>query len=119
MRVWSDTVGDGPALVLTHGWGATAEMWRPQLPVLAAHHRVARWDLPGHGRSNAPDDPDAYTHDAALAALTALVDETAVLGGHSLGGYLSLAFALRHPERVRGLVLLSTGPGYRDPEARE
>jgi pimeloyl-ACP methyl ester carboxylesterase len=94
-------------------------MWEPQVVALAPHARVVTWDLRGHGRSEHPDDAAAYTHDVALADLDALVGERAILVGHSLGGQLSLSFALRHPHRVVGLGLLSTGPGYRDPDGRE
>lgn len=111
--------GDGPVtVVLTHGWGATAHMWEPQVSALAPHARVVTWDLRGHGRSPSPDDPAAYSVDVVLADLDGLVgDGPAVLVGHSLGGQLSIGFALRHPDRVAGLGLLSTGPGYRDRAA--
>ena len=105
--------------MLTHGWGATAHMWEPQVDALASVARVVTWDLRGHGRSPSPLDPAAYSQEAALADLEALVgDGPAILVGHSLGGQLSIAFTLRHPERVAGLGLLSTGPGYRDETAR-
>lgn len=106
--------------MLTHGWGATAHMWEPQLDALAARARVVTWDLRGHGRSASPDDASAYSQDVALADLAELVGAgPAVLVGHSLGGQLSIAFTLRHPDRVAGLGLLSTGPGYRDDAARD
>ena len=108
----------GPLVVFTHGWGATAHMWRPQVDALGAHARITTWDLRGHGRSPSPDDPSAYDLDVALADLDALVTEPAVLVGHSLGGVLSLTYALRRPSRVLALGLLSTGPGYRNAGAR-
>jgi pimeloyl-ACP methyl ester carboxylesterase len=118
--VWSRVDGDGDVtVVLTHGWGATAHMWEPQVDALRAHARVVTWDLRGHGRSPSPDDPAAYSPDIALDDLDGLVGERAVLVGHSLGGQLSLAFALRHPDRVLALGLLSTGPGYRDAAGRD
>jgi len=118
--VWYEVDGDGPpTVVLTHGWGATAHMWEPQVAALRDRARVVTWDLRGHGRSPSPDDASAYSHDIALDDLDALVGERAILVGHSLGGQLSLSFALRHPDRVAGLGLLSTGPGYRDPAGRE
>src|SRR3954469_18935097 len=52
------------------------------------------------------------------ALLDAAAVQRAVLGGHSLGGFLSLAFHLEHPERVEALVLIGTGPGYRQDESR-
>lgn len=106
-------------MVLTHGWGATAHMWEPQVDALSSVARVVTWDLRGHGRSPSPLDPGAYSQEGALADLEALVDDgPAILVGHSLGGQLSIAFTLRHPERVAGLGLLSTGPGYRNETAR-
>ncbi len=119
-HVWFEVDGDGDrTVVLTHGWGATAHMWEPQVAALGAHARVVSWDLRGHGRSPSPDDASAYDVAVALDDLDGLVGGRAVLVGHSLGGQLSLAFALRHPERVAGLGLLSTGPGYRDATGRE
>ncbi len=110
-------------LVLTHGYSATSAMWAPNLAALSAHRQVVTWDLRGHGRSQSPDDPDAYSSQAALDDLAALLDavhaDRAVLGGQSLGGYLSLAFRLIHPERVAALVLIDTGPGFRNDEARQ
>ncbi len=87
---------------------------------------VVAIDLLGHGSSPVPDDPAEYTRDRALEdvdeVLTDLLgdlDTPAVLVGHSLGGYLSLAFAATRPEAVRGVVVINTGPGYRDPVKRE
>ncbi len=115
-----ETAGEGPPVLLTHGGGDTAATWDEQFDALAHRGRQARrWDLRGHGRSAAPPDVDYYSRETALLDVAALAgDEPAVLVGHSLGGYLSLAHTLRHPERVRALVLVATGPGFRDPEAR-
>ncbi len=105
------------ALLLSHGFSASAEMWAPNLPALAADRRVVTWDLRGHGRSDAPEDQSLYSHELAIADMAAVLDaagvERAVIAGMSLGGYLSLAFHLRHRERVAALVLVDTGPGYR------
>ncbi len=112
-----------PPLVLTHGYSATSAMWAPNLAALSADRQVLTWDLRGHGASQSPDDPSAYSSQAALDDLAALLDVVgagrAVLGGQSLGGYLSLAFHLIHPERVAALVLVDTGPGFRNDEARQ
>ena len=63
-----------------------------------------------------------YTVPLALGDMAALLDvegaDGAILAGHSLGGYLSLSFHIAHPERVKALVLIDTGPGYRDDKAR-
>jgi pimeloyl-ACP methyl ester carboxylesterase len=112
-----------PALLLTHGYGATAAMFAANVPAIAASHLVITWDMRGHGGSDYPSEPAAYSPAAALDDMAALLAECgqdrAVLGGHSLGGYLSLDFALSYPERVAGLVLLDTGPGFRNDAARD
>jgi pimeloyl-ACP methyl ester carboxylesterase len=121
-RVYHEVQGSGPGVVLTHGFGDTSETWSEQLAALSKRHAVHCWDLLGHGRSAKPTDPAAYSRDGAvdeLGRIAALCEEPAVLVGHSLGGYLSQCLALRKPERVRGLVLINTGPGFRDPAGRE
>lgn len=115
--------GDGAPLLLTHGYGATRRMWDPNLAAVSGERRVARWDMRGHGESAAPDDPALYGHHACVGDMAAVLDragaERAVLCGMSLGGFLSLAFHLAHPDRVLALVLVDTGPGFRNHEARE
>jgi pimeloyl-ACP methyl ester carboxylesterase len=115
--------GAGTPLVLSHGFAATSGMWDPNIPALAADRPVVAWDLRGHGQSDAPADPAAYSQEASIGDIDALLDvlgsHRAVLAGMSLGGYLTLAYRLAHPDRVAGLVLVDTGPGFRNPEARE
>jgi pimeloyl-ACP methyl ester carboxylesterase len=121
IEIGYDVVGDGPAVLFTHGYQASRAMWEPQ-KALADAYTVITWDLRGHGDSGTPDDPAQYSHDLMLGDMLALLDkvgsERAVLVGHSLGGFASLRFYLDHPDRVRGLVLFGSGPGYRDAEAR-
>ncbi|HET9891129.1 MAG TPA: alpha/beta fold hydrolase [Mycobacterium sp.] len=113
----------GLPLLLTHGFGATAGMWNPNIDALSVDRPVIVWDQRGHGSSDAPDDMERYTEQISVADMAAILDaagaERAVLGGMSLGGYLSLAFHLVHPQRVAALVLVDTGPGYRNDEARD
>jgi pimeloyl-ACP methyl ester carboxylesterase len=117
-----EVTGQAPALV-THGYGASRRMWDPNLPALARGRQVITWDLRGHGESDAPEEPSLYSHEHALADMAALLDVAAappaILIGMSLGGFLSLSFRLRHPERVRALVLVDTGPGFRSTRSRE
>ena len=114
--------GGRTPLLLTHGFSASATMWGPNLRALADDRQVVVWDLRGHGRSDAPHDPGLYSHELSVGDMAALLDEAgaerAVLVGMSLGGYLSLAFRARHPERVAALVLVDTGPGYRQDGER-
>lgn len=113
----------GLPLLLSHGFSATAAMWEPNLPALAAARTVITWDMRGHGRSASPADPEQYSESATVADMAAVLDAAgagrAVIGGLSLGGYMSLAFWLAHPERTAALVLCDTGPGYRRDEPRQ
>ena len=110
-------------LLLTHGFGATAGMWDRNIDALSVDRPVIVWDQRGHGSSDAPDDMARYSEQISVADMAAILDaagaDRAVLGGMSLGGYLSLAFHLVHPQRVAALVLVDTGPGYRNDEARD
>jgi pimeloyl-ACP methyl ester carboxylesterase len=118
-----DVNGSGPALLLTHGFGASSDMFAKVVDPLSAAHTVITWDQRGHGRSDYPADPAAYSPALAVGDIAALLDaagaDTAVIGGHSLGGYLSFEFLLAHPTRTMGLVLIGSGPGFRRDEARD
>lgn len=115
--------GEGPTLLLSHGFSATSQMWEGQVAALSAKHRLVVWDMRGHGQSDYPADPAAYSEAATVADMAALLDEvgaeTAIVGGLSLGGYMSLAFHRDHPRRVSALLIIDTGPGYRKDEARD
>src|ERR1700757_1212187 len=112
-----------PALLLTPGYGATNAMFGPNLAAASMRNQVVTWDIRGHGGSEYPAEPDSYSPAAALDDMTAILTELsinrAVLGGHSLGGYLSLDLALARPDLVAGLVLIDTGPGFRNDAARD
>ena len=114
--------GQGVPVLLSHGYGSSAAMWQPQVEALSRRYRLILWEMRGHARTDSPDDPAAYSEAATVADMTALLDhlgvEKAVIGGLSLGGYMSLAFQLAHPERTLALILCDTGPGYRKDEAR-
>ena len=122
VQIFYEASGAGVPVLLTHGYTATAEMWRGQLGPLASQFQVIVWDMRGHGRSDSPDDPAAYSEEATVGDMAAILDacgaQRAVIGGLSLGGYMSLAFNLAHPERVAALMLFDTGPGFKKDEAR-
>ncbi len=108
--------------------GTSAATWSAVMDDLADRFHVVAIDLLGHGGSPVPDDPAEYSRDGTLDDLDALLGELAtaapdaarpVLVGHSLGGYLALAHAATRPGAARGIVVLNTGPGFRDPEKRE
>jgi pimeloyl-ACP methyl ester carboxylesterase len=114
--------GEGPALLLTHGFGSTSQMWRGQVEAFSKRYKLVVWDMRGHGRTDYPADPAAYSEAATVADMAAILDavgaQRAIIGGLSLGGYMSLAFQLAHPERVEALLIIDTGPGYRKDEPR-
>ena len=102
-------MGRGPTIVLLHGVGGSVQQWLPAARWLARDHRVVLVELPGHGLSPMPEpltlDRAADALDAALAAES---KDPVVLVGHAVGGLVAAAEALRHPERVRALVLVET-----------
>lgn len=112
--------GAGPPVVLTHGFADDAATFDRLVPALTGH-RLVRWDLPGHGSSGVGPQPSS--RGAALAwldgAIAAAGPGPKVLVGHSLGGYLSLCRTVIDPTGIAALVLVSTGPGFRDPAKRE
>lgn len=115
--------GSGPVVLLSHGYSATTRMWTGQVEALKDDYRVITWDMRGHGQSASPDDPKAYSEQATVDDMAAILKhlgiDKAVIGGLSLGGYMSLAFNVAHPEMVRALMLFDTGPGYKNPVGRE
>ena len=118
-----EVTGLGPTVLLTHGYTATRRMWDGQHQALRFRYRLITWSMRGHGGTESPDDPAQYSEAATVADMRALLEyhgaHRAVVGGLSLGGYMSLAFALTHPEMVEALVICDSGPGYRKTEARE
>jgi pimeloyl-ACP methyl ester carboxylesterase len=114
--------GSGPVLLLSHGYGSTRHMWDDQHRAFADRWRVVSWDMRGHGQTDSPDDPKQYSAALTVADMRALLQhvgaERAIIGGLSLGGYVSLAFALAHPAMTQALVICDSGPGYRNAEAR-
>jgi len=122
VNLYYEIHGSGPVVLLSHGYSATSEMWRGQIAALSSHYQLILWDMRGHGQTDSPDDPAAYSEETTVADMAALLDkagaECAIVGGLSLGGYMSLAFYLAHPQRVRALLLFDTGPGFKNDEAR-
>lgn len=107
--------GDGPLVVLLHGFGGSARNWRPQLRALRDSFRVAAFDVRGHARSEAPGDAAAYRPVCFVADVARVLDhlgaEHAVVGGLSMGAGIAARFAATYPARVRALVLASLPPG--------
>ena len=113
---YTDSGGQGPTVVFSHGYLMDHTMFDQQVAELAPEYRVITWDERGHGGTWAPG-PFTYWDSAAdvLALLDELGVERAVLAGMSQGGFLSLRAALTAPDRVRALVLIDTQAGVEDP----
>jgi pimeloyl-ACP methyl ester carboxylesterase len=123
VNIYYEVHGEGPPLILTHGYSSTSAMWQGQIAPLSQRHKLVLWDMRGHGQSDYPPDPNAYSEALTVADIAALLDEvgagSAIVGGLSLGGYMSLAFYRAYPARVRALLIIDTGPGFKKDEARE
>jgi pimeloyl-ACP methyl ester carboxylesterase len=114
--LYFESTGTGPPLVFAHGFSGSARNWRPQIRAFRGQNRVLVYDQRGHARSPAPHaTPDRYSRAAFVADVAEILDREAisraVACGLSLGAGVMLAFALAHPERVRGLVLASFPAG--------
>jgi pimeloyl-[acyl-carrier protein] methyl ester esterase len=107
-----EAAGEGPALVLLHGFAMHGGVFAPLLPALTPRFRVHVVDLPGHGWSS----PMPSTNPAAIVAMidaaTSAIDEPIVVVGWSLGGQVALQWALARPDRVHKLVLVATTPSF-------
>src|SRR5580658_3484785 len=98
-------------------------MWEGQVAPFSKHYKLITWDMRGHGHSDYPEALSEYSEAATVADMAAILDAVgarqAIIGGLSLGGYMSLAFHLAHPERTEALLIIDTGPGYKKDEARD
>jgi pimeloyl-ACP methyl ester carboxylesterase len=117
VQIYYEQRGAGPAVLLSHGYSASARMWSGQMDALSDRYHLIAWDMRGHDRSDSPDDPASYSHALTVEDMAAVLDacgaRRAVIGGLSLGGYMSLQFNLAHRDRVAALMLFDTGPGYK------
>lgn len=117
---YEDSGGKGPAVILSHGFLMDHSMFDAQVAALRNEYRVVTWDERGFGGTSATGD---FTYWDSARDVLALMDhlgiESAVVGGMSQGGFLSLRVALLAPERVRALVLLDTQAGTEAPETVE
>ena len=101
--------GEGPALIFVHGLGAAWQSWLENIPEFARDHRVVAMDLPGFGCSDLPEHDISIEHyaDWAFRLLDELGIERGTIVGNSMGGFIAADMAIREPERVQRLALVS------------
>lgn len=115
-RLRGETLGEGPPIVLCHGITATRRyVLHGSKALPRAGYAVTTYDARGHGESDPAPPGEGYGYPALVDDLERVVDQAVgegafVLGGHSMGAHTAVAYALRHPERLTGLVLV--GPTY-------
>lgn len=125
VELYYEVHGRGTPLLLTHGYSSTSAMWAGQVAPFSQLYQLIIWDMRGHGQTSYPDDPVQYSEEHTVADMLALLDHVApqapqaIVGGLSLGGYMSLAFYRIHPTRVSKLLIIDTGPGFKKDQARE
>jgi 3-oxoadipate enol-lactonase len=121
VQLYYEEHGQGIPVVLLHGFPLDHTIWEPLLPVLKEHARIIIPDMRGHGRSPVTDG--AYSMRLMAADTAALLDdlkiEKAIVVGHSMGGYVGLAFAYAYPNRLAGLGLIATQAAADTPEKRQ
>jgi 2-succinyl-6-hydroxy-2,4-cyclohexadiene-1-carboxylate synthase len=114
--------GEGPPLLLLHGFTGSVRAWDDIRPQLARDARVIAIDLIGHGHSASPPDCARYTLEWCARDLAALLDGLQLDGvdllGYSMGGRAALHFAVHMPERINHLFLESASPGIEDANER-
>ena len=108
-ELFHTTVGQGPEIVLLHGWGMNAGVWEPFLPLLH-DYQVTLVELPGHG--NSPWNDSDVTLQHWVQKVLDVAPERATWCGWSLGGQVAQLAAMQEPDRVSALVLLSSTPRF-------
>ena len=111
-KVHVDTLGEGPDLVLLHGWAMHSGIWDSVRSQLAKYFRLHLIDLPGHGASPAPwiHGPDSLKNMSEM--IMDSLPENSIICGWSLGGQIAMKLALDLPERINKLFLISTTPSF-------
>ncbi len=110
IKLYYEIHGKGEPIIFSHGWLDDCSVWKPQVEMLASDHTVITYDIRGHGRSDKPKGN--YSFKTLINDLSAIIEvlklEKVALAGFSLGGALSLEYALQNPEKVSKLILIGT-----------
>lgn len=111
-KVYVETLGEGPDLVLLHGWAMHSGIWSSVRNQLAQHFRLHLMDLPGHGASPTPWIHGSDTLNNMSEMIMDSLPECSIICGWSLGGQVAMKLALDIPERINKLILISTTPSF-------
>ena len=120
VRIRYEERGSGMAMVWAHGLGGSWQAWEGVMDSLKDRYRVIAYDARGHGQTEKPDRPEAYSQDIMVEDMRGLMDaldiNKTIVGGHSMGANVALNFALKYPERSIGLIPVGIGSGSSDRE---
>ena len=112
--------GSGTSMVWAHGLGGTWQGWERVMEFFKDRYRVIAYDARGHGQSQIPDNPEAYSQDIMVEDMRGLLDaldiKQAIVGGHSMGANVALNFAMKYPKRCLGVIPVGIGSGSCDAE---
>ncbi|MBI4304413.1 MAG: alpha/beta fold hydrolase [Chloroflexi bacterium] len=120
INLYYEDNGSGFPIIFTHGYAGTTKSWQGQVAAFSKKYRFITYDMRGHGQTDAPADLSKYALEYLIEDIYQLLRhlgiKKAVVGGLSLGGYLTLHFYRQHPDMAAAIILMGTGPGYRTPE---
>ena len=120
ISIYYSQFGKGDSVVLLHGFLESSTMWNELIPTISLNHQIISVDLLGHGKTGCI----GYVHtmeqmaEAVEAVLKHLKVELTTFIGHSMGGYVALAYAEKHPEKVTGLCLMNSTAMDDSPEKK-
>ena len=120
INLYYEDNGSGFPVIFTHGYAGTTKSWEGQVAAFSRKYRFIICDMRGHGQTDAPESLSKYTQDTVIEDIYQLLRHLgirkSVVGGLSLGGYLTIHFYKQHPDMTAAIILMDTGPGYRTPE---
>ena len=115
VNIHYEVTGSGLPLVLSHEFAGDGASWEPQVNFFSRRYQVVTYSARGYLPSDVPEDPAAYSQDRSTEDLRCLMDhlgiEQAYIGGLSMGGSVTVSFAIAHPERCRALIVAAAGAG--------
>ena len=112
MKLFIENIGNGPTLVLIHGWGLHGGLWGPLIDVLAENFTVMLVDLPGHGYSEKPQSLTVNTMTQAVSSVLEGLDKPATVLGWSMGAFVAFELARQFPDRFERLVWIAGTPSF-------